>query len=158
MHGEAEARKATKEARQAVIKACADLREAEMFLDAFKSRERSVVGGAAARVASAADIANTHQSNLREQVQPSKVLPIDSAHEAYAESKLLEAALALQQTALILGSPHIRCWFDEALLARAQSDMLQIQDVVLVKLRRLNTHALKCLQAPEERGERGGAE
>ena len=64
--GEAEARKAAEEARQAVIKACADLREAEMFLDAFKSRERSVVGGAAARVASSADIANTHASNLRE--------------------------------------------------------------------------------------------
>lgn len=45
MHGEAEARKATKEARQAVIKACADLREAEMFLDAFKSHDRSAVGG-----------------------------------------------------------------------------------------------------------------
>lgn len=64
--GEAEARKAAEEARQAVIKACADLREAEMFLDAFKSRERSAVGGAAARVASSADIANTHASNLRE--------------------------------------------------------------------------------------------
>ncbi len=63
---EAEARKAAEEARQAVIKACADLREAEMFLDAFKSRERSAVGGAAARVASSADIANTHASNLRE--------------------------------------------------------------------------------------------
>jgi len=47
-HGEAAARKAVEEARQAVIKACADLREAEMFLDAFKSRERSAVGGAAA--------------------------------------------------------------------------------------------------------------
>ena len=65
--GEAAARKAAEDARQAVIKACADLREAEMFLDAFKSREHSVVGGAAARAASA-DIANTHASNLRESV------------------------------------------------------------------------------------------
>lgn len=65
-HGEAAARKAAEDARQAVIKACADLREAEMFLDAFKSHERSAVGGAAARVASSADIANTHASNLRE--------------------------------------------------------------------------------------------
>lgn len=65
-HGEAEARKAAEEARQAVIKACADLREAEMFLDAFKSHERSAVGGAAARVAPSADVANTHASNLRE--------------------------------------------------------------------------------------------
>lgn len=64
--GEAEARKAAEDARQAVIKACADLREAEMFLDAFKSRERSAMGGAAASVASSADIANTHASNLRE--------------------------------------------------------------------------------------------
>ena len=66
--GEAAARKAAEDARQAVIKACADLREAEMFLDAFKSREHSVVGGAAARVASSADVANTHASNLRESV------------------------------------------------------------------------------------------
>lgn len=65
-HGEAAARKAAEEARQAVIKACADLREAEMFLDAFKNRERSAVDGAAARVAPSADIANTHASNLRE--------------------------------------------------------------------------------------------
>lgn len=64
--GEAAARKAAEDARQAVIKACADLREAEMFLDAFKSREHSVVGGAAARVVSSADIANTHASNIRE--------------------------------------------------------------------------------------------
>ena len=66
--GEAAARKAAEEARQAVIKACADLREAEMFLDAFKSHEHSAVGGAAARVASSADVANTHASNLRESV------------------------------------------------------------------------------------------
>lgn len=65
-HGEAEARKTFEEARQAVIKACADLREAEMFLDAFKSHKRSAVGGAGARAASSADIANTHASNLRE--------------------------------------------------------------------------------------------
>lgn len=65
-HGEAAARKAAEDARQAVIKACADLREAEMFLDAFKSHERSAVGGAAARAASAGGIANTHASNLRE--------------------------------------------------------------------------------------------
>ena len=64
--GEAEARKAAEEARQAVIKACADLREAEMFLDSFERGERSAVGGAAARVASSADIANTHASNIRE--------------------------------------------------------------------------------------------
>lgn len=64
--GEAAARKAVEDARHAVIKACADLREAEMFLDAFKSHEHSAVGGAAARAASSADIANTHASNLRE--------------------------------------------------------------------------------------------
>ena len=76
---------------------------------------------------------------------------------APADLKLLEAAAALQQTALILGSPHIRCWFDEALLARTQSDMLQIQDAVLAKLQRLNTHALEALQASEEHGEGGDA-
>lgn len=117
----------------------------------------SLVGGAAARVASSADVKNTHQSNIREQVQPSKVLRVDGDHEAYAESKLLEAAAALQQTALILGSPHIRGWFDEGLLARTQSDMLQIQDAVLAKLQRLNTRALEALQASEEHGEGGDA-
>lgn len=100
---------------------------------------------------------NTDEPLIPEDVQPCKVLRVDSDHEAYAESKLLEAAAALQQTALILGSPHIRCWFDEALLARAQSDMLQIQDAVLVKWRRLNTRALEALRASEEHGE-GGAE
>lgn len=96
--GEAEARKAAEDARQAVIKACADLREAEMFLDAFKSRERSVVGGAAARVASSADIANTHASNLREQVQPSKVLHVDSAPEEYAEIlEVLQTAIGVSR-------------------------------------------------------------
>lgn len=64
--GEAAARKDAEDARQAVIKACADLREAEMFLDSFERGGRSAVGGAAARVASSADIANTHASNLRE--------------------------------------------------------------------------------------------
>ena len=96
-HGEEKARKAAEEARQAVIKACADLREAEMFLDAFKSHERSAVGGAGARAASSADVANTHQSNIREQVQPCKVLPVDRDQEVYAESRLLEAGSALQK-------------------------------------------------------------
>ena len=100
---------------------------------------------------------NTDAPLIREDVQPCKVLRVDGDQEAYAESKLLEAAAALQQTALILGSPHIRCWFDEALLARAQSDMLQIQDAVLVKWRRLNTRALESLQASEGHGEGGDA-
>ena len=64
--GEAEARKTYVDAQRAVIQACEDLREAEMFLDSFERRERSAVGGAAARVASAGGIANTHASNLRE--------------------------------------------------------------------------------------------
>lgn len=96
---------------------------------------------------------NTDEPLIREDVQPCKVLRVDGDHEAYAESKLLEAAAALQKTALILGSPHIRCWFDEGLLARTQSDMLQIQDAVLAKLQRLNTRALEALQASEEDGE-----
>ena len=100
---------------------------------------------------------NTDEPLIREDVQPCKVLRVDGDHEAYAESKLLEAAAALQQTALILGSRHIRHWFDEAPLARAQSDMLQIQDAVLAKLQRLNTSALEALQASEEHGE-GSAE
>lgn len=110
-------------------------------------------GGCTTRI----EALNTDEPLIREDVQPCKVLRVDADHEAYAESKLLEAAAALQQTALILGSPHIRHWFDEALLARTQSDMLQIQDAVLVKLQRLNTRALEALQASEEHGE-GGAE
>lgn len=100
---------------------------------------------------------NTDEPLIREDAQPCKVLRTDHAHETYAESRLLEAAAALQKTALILGSPHIRCWFDEALLARTQSDMLRIQDAVLAKLRRLNTRALEALQVSEEHGE-GSAE
>ena len=63
---ETQARKTYVDAQRAVIQACEDLREAEMFLDSFERGERSAVGGAAARVASSADIANTHASNLRE--------------------------------------------------------------------------------------------
>ena len=100
---------------------------------------------------------NTDEPLIREDVQPCKVLRVDGDHEAYAESKLLEAAAALQQTALILGSHHIRLWFDEGLLARAQGDMLQIQVQMLAKLQRLNTRALEALQASEEHGE-GSAE
>lgn len=85
MRREEKAREAVEEARQAVIKACTDMYEAEMFLSTFESRERSAVGGAAARAALSADVANTHASNLREQVQPSKVLHVDSAPEEYAE-------------------------------------------------------------------------
>lgn len=157
MRGEAEARKAAEEARQAVIKACADLREAEMFLDAFKSRERSAVGGAAARVASVGDIANTHALNLREQLQTGKLLHTDSAPEQYAESQLLEAASALQKAALVLGTPLIRHQGDERLLARAQGDLMQIQVQMLAKLQRLNVRAFEALQASAEHGEGGDA-
>ena len=100
---------------------------------------------------------NTDEPLIREDAQPCKVLRVDGDHEAYAESKLLEAAAVLQQTALILGSPHIRCWFDEARLARAQDDMLQIQGQMLAKLQRLNMRALEALQASEEHGEGGAA-
>lgn len=65
-HRETQARKTYVDAQRAVIKACEDLREAEMFLDSFERTERSAVGGAAARVAPSADIANTHASNIRE--------------------------------------------------------------------------------------------
>lgn len=140
---EAEARKGVEEARQAVIKACADLSESEMFLDAVMADERSAVSGAA----SAAGVANTHRSNLREQAHPRKVLHTDSAPEEYAESRLLEAASALQKAMLVLGSPHIRHWFDEGLLARAQGDMLQIQVAMLAKLQCLNARAIKDLYA-----------
>lgn len=65
-HRETQARKTYVDAQRAVIQACEDLREAEMFLDSFERGERSAVGGAAARVVSSADVANTHASNLRE--------------------------------------------------------------------------------------------
>lgn len=97
-HRETQARKTYQDAQRAVIKACEDLREAEMFLDSFECGERSAVGGAAARVASSADIANTHASNLREQVQPSKVLHVDSAPEEYAEIlEVLQTAIGVSR-------------------------------------------------------------
>ena len=65
-HRETQARKTYQDAQRAVIKACEDLREAEMFLDSFERGERSAVGGAAARVVSSADVANAHASNIRE--------------------------------------------------------------------------------------------
>ena len=65
-HRETQARKTYVDAQRAVIQACEDLREAEMFLDSFERGECSAVGGAAARVVSSADVANTHASNLRE--------------------------------------------------------------------------------------------
>lgn len=156
-HRETQARKTYQDAQRAVIKACEDLREAEMFLDSFERGERSAVGGAAARAASTGDIKNSHASNLREQVQLSKVIHADYAPDEYAESQLLEAASALQKAALVLGSPLMRHWFDERLLARAQGDLMQIQVQMLAKLQRLNTSALESLHASEEHGERGGA-
>ena len=155
--GEAEAREAAEDARQAVIKACTYLYEAEMFLSTFESRERSAVGGAAARVVSSADVANTHRSNLREQAQPYKVLHTDSAPEQYAESQLLEAASALQKAALVLGTPLIRHQGDERLLARAQGDLMQIQVQMLAKVQRLNARAFEVLQASADHGEGGDA-
>ena len=145
MRREAEARKGVEEARLAVIRACGELRESEMFLSAVMADERSAVGSAA----SAADVANTHRSNLREQVQPRKVLHTDSSPEEYAESQLIEAASALQKAVLVLGLHNIRHWFDEGLLARAQSDMLQIQVQMLEKLQRLNARAIKDLYASQ---------
>ena len=103
-----------------------------------------------------ADVANAHQSNIREQAQTGKLLHAYSAPEEYAESQLLEAASATQKAALVLGSPLIRHWFDEALLARAQGDLMQIQVQMLAKLQRLNKRALESLHASEEHGERCG--
>ena len=100
---------------------------------------------------------NTDAPLIREDVQPCKVLQTDSAPEEYAESRLFEAATALQKSALILGSPLIRHWFDDALLARAQDDMLQIQVQMLAKLQRLNTRALEALHARQGHGEGRGA-
>ena len=100
---------------------------------------------------------NTDEPLIREDAQPCKVLRTDHAHETYAESRLLEAAAVLQKAALILGSRHIRLWFDEAILAHAQNDLLRIQDAVLAKLQRLNTSALEALQASEDHGEGGAA-
>lgn len=157
MRREEKAREAVEEARQAVIKACTDLYEAEMFLSTFESRERSAVGGAAARVASAADVTNTHALNLREQLQTGKLLHADSAPEQYAESQLLEAASALQKAALVLGTPLIRHQGDERLLARAQGDLMQIQGQMLAKVQRLNARAFEVLQASAEHGEGGDA-
>lgn len=97
-HRETQTRKTYEDAQRAVIKACEDLREAEMFLDSFERGERAAVGGAAARVVSSADVANTHASNLREQVQPSKVLHVDSAPEEYAEIlEVLQTAIGVSR-------------------------------------------------------------
>nr|DAX84824.1 MAG TPA: hypothetical protein [Caudoviricetes sp.] len=149
MRREAAARQAVEDAHLDVIRACGELREAEIFISAVKADERAAVGGAAARAASSADVANTHQSNIREQVQPNKVIHADYAPEQYAESQLLEAASALQKAALVLGSPLIRHWFDERRLARAQGDLMQIQVQMLAKLQRLNARTINDLSASQ---------
>lgn len=56
-----------------------------------------------------------------------EALKVDSDYGAYAEIRLLEAATVLQKAALVLGTPHMRCWCDAGLLARAQGDILQLQ-------------------------------
>lgn len=84
-----------------------------------------------------------------EQAQPCRVLHTDYAHEEYVESQLLEAASVLQEAALILGSHHIRRWFDETRLARAQGDLLHIQVQILAKLQRLNARAINDLYASQ---------
>ena len=43
-HRETQARKTYEDAQRAVIQACEDLREAEMFLDSFERSERTVTG------------------------------------------------------------------------------------------------------------------
>jgi len=95
---------------------------------------------------------------VSEQAQPCKVLHTDFAHEEYVESQLLEAASVLQEAALILGSPHIRHWFDEARLARAQGDLLQIQVQILAKLQRLNGSAINDLYTSQGEEPRKEAE
>ena len=76
-------------------------------------------------------------------------LNVDGAHKAYAESQLIEAAAALQKTALVLGTRHIRHWIDERRLARAQGDLMQIQVQMLAKLQRLNARAINALSASQ---------
>ena len=76
-------------------------------------------------------------------------LKVDGAHEAYAENQLLEAAAALQKTAFILGSHHIRHWFNERLLARAQGDLMQIQVQMLATLQHLNARTINNLSASQ---------
>lgn len=86
---------------------------------------------------------------MSEQAQPCKVLHTDFAREEYAESRLLEAASVLQEAEFILGSHHIRHWFDEALLARTQGDLLQIQVQILEKLQLLNGSAINAIYASQ---------
>jgi len=93
-----------------------------------------------------------------EQAQPCKGLHTDYAHEEYVESQLFEAASVLQNAALILGSHHIRHWFDEARLARAQGDLLHIQVQLLAKLQRLNARAINDLYASQGEEPRKEAE
>lgn len=100
---------------------------------------------------------NTDAPLIREDVQPCKVLHVDSAPEEYAESQLLEAASALQKAALVLGTPLIRHQGDERLLARAQGDLMQIQVQMLAKVQRLNARAFEVLQASADHGEGGDA-
>lgn len=133
---ETQARKTYADAQRAVIQACEDLREAEMFLDSFERSERSAVGGAAARVVSSADVANTHQSNIREQVQPSKVsrviVPADRGE--MAESILLSVAEDLNRAVEALGYPTLQVMLGDGVpISQLQHSLMRMSCVVAEK-------------------------
>lgn len=67
----------------------------------------------------------------------------------YAERQLEDTTAALQNASLALGTPLMRHWFDQDLLARTQEDLLQIQSLVLAKHQALNARALEILRAPQ---------
>lgn len=69
--------------------------------------------------------------------------------DAYAECQLEDATTALQNASLVLGTPLMRDWFDEDLLARTQEHLLRVQRLVLAKHQALNTHALEILRGGE---------
>lgn len=75
--------------------------------------------------------------------------------DMYAERQLEDAAAALQNASLVLGTPMMRHWFDEDLLARTQEDLLRVQSLVLAKHQALNARALETLRAPQGSDHRG---
>ena len=72
-----------------------------------------------------------------------------SDRDSYAERQLEDAAAALQNAALVLGTPTMRHWFDEDLLARTQENLLRVQRLVLAKHQALTTRSLEALRAPQ---------
>lgn len=164
MRGEAAAHQAVKDACRGVIRACGELLEAEMFLEAIKPDERSAVGGAAARVASSADVANTHASNLRESAvggAAAEYLAREGQQACVSRVAALSEVIANRHTTKLHAGDEVREDFNclpERIEFRADSEPLVSVNISVAQsdFKRVLL-ALQSLLDVVESGSKGGA-